>query len=67
MAEDLDIGCYAEMIEMTDYCSSAQINWLADLWHHMELQNDPSLLGDNTELQAPPDKFDDPTSRVFTY
>lgn len=65
--EQVDLACYNEMTEMMLYCSPIQLNWLADLWHHMELHNDPIKIGNSNELDMIPDEFDNPNSKVFTY
>ncbi|OMJ72601.1 hypothetical protein SteCoe_15802 [Stentor coeruleus] len=65
--EKVDLACYNEMLEMTDYCSSNMLNWLSDLWHHMELHNNPIRLGHGDEIRMVPDEFDNPDTSVLTY
>ena len=65
--EKVNLSCYSEMMEMVEFCSGTQLNWLADLWHHMELHDDPIHLGKGAELQMVPDEFDNPDSSVYTY
>jgi len=66
-SENMDMGCYQEMTEMLQYCSNVQLNWLADLWHHMELNNDPTHTGPNDEITMMLDEFDNPDVKVYSY
>jgi hypothetical protein len=65
--EPFNLACYQEMQELLNTCERTQINWLADLWHHLELQTDPSTFGRNDELKMMSDQFDNPDIEVFTY
>ena len=65
--EKVNLACYAEMMEMMDNCSAKQMNWLADLWHHMMLFKDPSVVGYNMELDMVADDFDNPEVAQLTY
>ena len=65
--EKVNLSCYQEMMEMVDSCSATQLNWLADLWHHVELHPDPVHFGRNQELENVPDEFDNPDGSVLTY
>jgi len=66
-AEKINISCYQEMQELLNYCERTQINWLADLWHHLEIQTDPTTFGRNDELKNMSDQFDNPNIELFTY
>jgi hypothetical protein len=65
--EEVDLGCYEEMLDMIEYCSESHLNWLADLWHHMELNTDVGQLGQDNELNMISDEFDNPDATVLTY
>lgn len=65
--EQVNLACYSEMMEMLDFCSSKQLAWLADLWHHALLFKDPTALGNNAELSMVADEFDNPDVTKLTY
>jgi hypothetical protein len=65
--EKVNYACYQEMMELTHWCSQQQINWLADLWHHMELQHDPTVFGRNIDIKMTGDEFDNPEHDMLTY
>ena len=65
--EDFDEKCYGEMMEMIQWCTPGQLNWLSDLWHHMDLIKDPSVFGQSSEINLMSDEFDNPEFRQKTY
>ena len=65
--EKINMECYSEMVDMLQFCSTVQLNWLADLWHHMELQNDPTLFGKTGEVEMMMDEFDGPNTTKLSY
>lgn len=65
--EKVNLACYSEMMEMMEYCSAKQLNWLADLWHHMMLHKNFSAIGESNELDMVADEFDNPDMKQLTY
>ena len=65
--EKVNLSCYSEMVEMMEFCSASQLNWLSDLWHHMELHKSPIFPGHGEELKNVADEFDNPETSPLTY
>jgi len=65
--ETVNMDCYGEMMDMLQYCSHVQLNWLADLWHHLEIQNDPTMAGQTGEVDMMMDEFDSPNTTKLSY
>ena len=65
--ELVNLACYQELMDMHHWCTQNHLNWLADLWHHMELQDDPTTFGKNNDIKMMSDEFDNPERDVLTY
>eukprot|EP00358_Blepharisma_japonicum_P003740 CAMPEP_0202945178 /NCGR_PEP_ID=MMETSP1395-20130829/6129_1 /ASSEMBLY_ACC=CAM_ASM_000871 /TAXON_ID=5961 /ORGANISM="Blepharisma japonicum, Strain Stock R1072" /LENGTH=209 /DNA_ID=CAMNT_0049644859 /DNA_START=34 /DNA_END=663 /DNA_ORIENTATION=+ len=65
--EQFNPECYQEMLDMVEYCSNVQLNWLSDMWHHMKMNQDKSVFSNNDEMKMMIDEFDNPDVDVKTY
>lgn len=65
--EKVNMKCYGEMLDLMEYCDYLQLNWLSDMWHQGQLNQDRSTIVNNDEFSMLVDEFDNPDVDVKSY
>jgi hypothetical protein len=65
--ETVNLSCYQEMADMLENCTPYQLNWISDLWHSMEILEDPTSFTGLEPIELTGDEFDNPNVNPMTY